>query len=394
MKLTKSALATLTTDKPDHVFWDDAVRGLGVRVRGTAKRWIIQYRLLGRQRRESIGDVSRITLEGARRVARERFARIALGYDPAVEKAKAKAAAAAARLTLGAVSEAYLDAKRGVLRPSSYGDAARYFTKHWQPLRDCPIETVTRATVAARLQEIARQNGRTAAARARSHLSGLYVWAMKEGLCSAVNPVSLTNDPSVGLKSRTRVLADPELRVLWNGCEDDDFGRIVRLLILTGCRRREIGALKWSELDFDTGVMTISAERTKHARVHELALPPITLDILRAAPHRRDYVFGERGAGFSSWSTATAALRRRLSEPLPAWTLHDIRRTFRTGLSRLGVLPHVSELAIGHVRGGVEAIYDRHRYTREVASALALWAEHVTAVVENRPRKVLPLVRA
>jgi hypothetical protein len=63
----------------------------------------------------------------------------------------------------------------------------------------------------------------------------------------------------------------------------------------------------------------------------------------------------------------------------------------RTGLGRLGVPPHVAELAINHAKAGIVAVYDRYTYESEVAAALAQWAEHVTAVVEGRKRKVVPL---
>jgi integrase len=75
--------------------------------------------------------------------------------------------------------------------------------------------------------------------------------------------------------------------------------------------------------------------------------------------------------------------------PLAPWTLHDLRRSMRTGLGKIGVLPHVAELTINHVKGGVEAIYDRHRYEREIKAALALWADHVVGIVEERELKVL-----
>jgi integrase len=77
--------------------------------------------------------------------------------------------------------------------------------------------------------------------------SGLWFW---EGLCE-VNPVVSTNDPSAGIKSRDRTLTDHELRAIWHACRDDDFGRIVRLLVISGCRRSEIGGLKWNEIDLD-----------------------------------------------------------------------------------------------------------------------------------------------
>jgi hypothetical protein len=66
--------------------------------------------------------------------------------------------------------------------------------------------------------------------------------------------------------------------------------------------------------------------------------------------------------------------------PLAPWVLHDLRRTMRTGLGRIGVAPHIAELVINHVRGGIEAVYDRHKYEGEVKAALAAWADHVMTI--------------
>ena len=282
------------------------------------------------------------------------------------------------------------------MRPTTLGQVKRHFAVLWAPLADRPIETVKRADVAARLQEIAKGHGRSAAHAARANLSAIFNWAMREGLCDA-NPVSHTNDPSEGIKPRERVLMDQELVAVWKACQDDDFGRIVRLLILTGCRREEIAALTWSEIDFATGVITIPGTRTKNHRALTLTLPPMALDILRSAPPRdgREFVFGKRGGPFGAWSYSSIALNGRITaaegKPLPGWVLHDLRRTFRTGLGKLGVPPHIAELCINHVKGGVQAVYDKHRYEGEIASALAQWAEHVAALIEGRKSKVVPL---
>jgi len=193
------------------------------------------------------------------------------------------------------------------------------------------------------------------------------------------------------------VLDDGELAAVWAACADDDFGAIVRLLILLGCRREEIGALAWSEIDLDSGVMIIPGTRTKNHRDLELTLPAVALDILMSRPRRegRKYVFGSRGGSFSAWSYSTLRLNARITEargkPLTAWTIHDLDRTIRTGLGRLGVVPHIAELAINHTKGGVEAIYDRHKYRREKAEALEAWAAHVLAAVEGREASVTPL---
>jgi hypothetical protein len=75
-------------------------------------------------------------------------------------------------------------------------------------------------------------------------------------------------------------------------------------------------------------------------------------------------------------------------KPLVRWTLHDLRRTMRTGLGKLGVPPHVAELVINHAKGGIQAVYDKHRYEHEVKQALALWAEHVASIIDGNSKVV------
>jgi integrase len=395
VKLTSSSVAALTLPegKTDHIEWDEALPSFGVRLRGQGKHFIIQYRVGQQQRRESLGDVRKITLDQARQIARQRFAQVELGTDPAAEKAKAREAASAAALTLGSVVTRYIDAKRDTVRRATFEAIVRHLNVLFAPLHRRPLSEIKRAEIAAQLQQIIKDSGRTCAARARSNLGALYTWAMREGLCEA-NPVIGTNDPDPKT-SRDRVLSDSELVSVWNGCGDGNFAKIVRLLILTGCRRREIGSLKWSEIDLTAGIMTISAERTKNGRAHTLTLPPMALDVIRSVPRRDgcDYVFGQ--SGFQRWSGAAhiGALREELGE-MAHWSLHDLRRTFRTGLGKLGVPSHIAELCINHTRGGVEAVYDRHRYEHETASALAQWAAHVAAIIDGRPASNVTRLRA
>ena len=167
----------------------------------------------------------------------------------------------------------------------------------------------------------------------------------------------------------------------------------MKLLILTGCRRDEIGALRWDEINLKTDMLIIHEGRVKNRHALRLPLPAAALDILRAIP-RRDSpcVFGSPGHGFTGWSVAKRKLGARLAGvSLPDWRLHDLRRSMRTGLGRLGIPPHIAELAINHVKKGVLKDYDHYSYEAEIGSALTQWAEHVTAVVEGRKSKVVPL---
>jgi integrase len=395
MKFTKDALAALSPPpgKADHFEWDDELPGFGVRLRGNSKRWVVQYRAGTRQRRESLGDVRRVKLDDARKIARQRFARVELGSDPAAERA-----AAATRLTFGEAAARYLDAKRETMQPESHKATTRYLNVSWKPLHGRALDDIKRPDVAARLQELAKLHGRTAAARARDMLAAMFSWSMREGLCEA-NPVIGTNDPAAGILPRDRVLTDDEIRIVWNACGDDDAGCIVRLLLLTGCRREEIGSLKRAEISLDTGLMIIPGERTKNGRTLTLPLPPIAVSLITeaiaTAVPERTFIFGRGDTGFSGWSAAKLRLDARIvmmtGKTLPRWTFHDLRRTMRTGLGMLGIPPHVGELAVNHVKGGVQATYDRYRYQREIGAALALWAEHLDAVFRDRASKVVAL---
>ncbi|PWT80381.1 MAG: integrase [Acidobacteria bacterium] len=390
MKLTAKTLSTIAAPpgKADHVEWDDATPGFGVRLRGASKTWIIQYRIGRQQRRESLGDVRKVSLDDARTIARQRFALVQLGTDPVAERRREQATA---ELTLTKVAGRYLDAKHGTMRPSSHQAATRYLRKHWAPLAERPLAEIKREHIAARLQELVTENGRIAAARARDCLASMYSWAIREGLCET-NVALATNDPEAGVAARDRILSDAEIKALWQAAGDGDFGRVVRLLLLTGCRRSEIGGLKWSEIS-DDGTLSISGARTKSGRPLVLPLPPAAIALL---PPRgaSEYVFGPRGKPMCNWSNAKLQLDAYIATTTKqtfTWRLHDLRRTMRSGLGRLGVIPHIAELAIGHGPKGLTKVYDRYTYVAEVGSALARWAEHVTALVEERAAKVTAL---
>jgi integrase len=399
MKLTKQSVADLVLPegKADVIFFDDALPGFGVRLRAGGRAvWIVQYRTTRGQRRETLGDVRKLDLDVARAAAKKTFARVLLGADPQGEKAEARQRD---KQILGAVVTRYLEFKQSKLRPSSYGADKRYLTQHWKPLHGLPIHAIKRRDVAVRLSEITAGNGTIAAARARGALSAFFVWAIKDGIADE-NPVTGTNNPAAGTPARDRVLKDHELRSIWNACRDDTFGRIIKLLMLTGARRDEIGGLRWDELDNET--LTIPGTRTKNHHPLVLPLPPAAIDILKAVPRPegRELVFGGRGAAFCAWSYSTLALAARIMEAegrsLAPWRIHDIRRTAATGMAELGVEPHIVETILNHRSGhksGDAGTYNRAVYERQVRAALLMWADHLQSIIDGSDRKVLPMRR-
>jgi integrase len=176
---------------------------------------------------------------------------------------------------------------------------------------------------------------------------------------------------------------------IWNALPEGDYGDIVRLLILTGQRREEIGGLRWSEIAGDT--INLPPNRTKNGLAHFVPLSAPARAILAARPHaERDHVFG-RGdgeAGFAGWSAAKASLDKRLN--LKPWTLHDLRRTCATGMAELGTPPHIVELVLNHIsghKGGIAGIYNHAVNGKERREALDQWATHFMQLV-GKPKPV------
>jgi len=164
---------------------------------------------------------------------------------------------------------------------------------------------------------------------------------------------------------------------------DSDYGWILKLILLTGCRRAEVGDLKWSEIDFEARTITLPRERTKNHQQHTLPLSEPAMEILNSIPRRdgREYLFGRIGpAGFTNWSMSKEDFDRivNLKEP---WTLHDLRRTVRTGLGKLGVQPHIAEAVLNHLPPKLIRTYDRNTYAAEKRDALDKWAGHLKVAV-------------
>jgi integrase len=378
------------------IVFDDTMSGFGYRLRksgGQIRRsYVVQYRRAGATRRLLLGSGEVLSAEQARAAAKKVLAAVALGQDPQANKAARRHRDGH---TLRAMVDDYLASKEGTIRPRTHGALAAYLTgSYFKPLHGMPVDTVTRKDVAARLVAITREHGSIVAARARGALSTFYVWAMGNGLAEA-NPIIGTLKPK-GAEPRERVLEDRELAHIWRAAGDDAYGKVIRLLALTGCRRQEIGGLRWDELNFERGTLTIPAERTKNKREHILPLPSLAMEIIQSVPRRvgRDHLFGTRSPdGLSHWH-AKADLDQCLGNAVRPWRLHDLRRTLATRLCDLGVAPHVVEQILNHQSGhraGVVGTYNRSRYEREVRAAMALWNDHVRALVESGERKIVPI---
>ena len=335
-----------------------------------------------------------MTVTEARKAARIVLARAMTGDDPQGERRRKREQA---KVTLRSVIGEYLAARDGKLRPRTMFEVRRYLTgpAYFGALHAMPIDQIERQHVARQVMRIERESGVATATAARSALSAMFVWAMRTGVAQH-NPLIGAYAPDAA-PSRDRVLSDSELAAVWRACGDDDLGRIVRLLILTGCRRQEVGGMSWDELDRERGLWIIPGARTKNHRAHALPLPAAAWAIIDEVPHRidRDLLFGDRAdQGFAGWHLAKRRLDKRLGDSVKSWGLHDLRRSVATKMADLGVMPHVIEAVLNHQAGtsaASPASTIASTYEREVRAALALWADHVRRLVDGGERKVLSL---
>jgi integrase len=367
------------------IVFDDKLPGFGVRVRAGGRRsWIVQYRIGDKQRRVTLGRVGTLTAEKARKEAKATLGKVHLGRDPQSEKFMERAKA---DVTLAGIVETYLAYAKRKLKPKTLYDVERSLTKQWAPLAGAPVHLIERAAIAKQLNVIATDSGLISANRARSYLSAMFNWAIGQGFVEN-NPAEKTNRVTEE-KSRDRVLNDEELRLIMACAGDDQYGAIVRLLAITGQRREEVGAMRWSEIG--RTVWSLPSNRTKNGLPHEVPLSRQAIGVLDCC-HRiaeRDLLFG-RTAGFSGWSAAKVQLDKRIAierrktnpkaKPMPPWRLHDLRRTVATRMGDLGVQPHVVEAVLNHISGhkaGVAGVYNRSAYAEEKRAALELWGRHI-----------------
>jgi integrase len=193
-------------------------------------------------------------------------------------------------------------------------------------------------------------------------------------------------------RMRQRILTDDELRAVWNGAEvmGYPFGKMVQVLLLTACRRTEVAGMMRSERQ---GVdWIIPAKRHKSKRDFLLPLSTNAVVLLDALPviGRKGFVFTLTGnASYQRYSAGKDALDEACG--VRNWTLHDLRRTARSLMSRAGVDPDHAERALGHVIPGVRGVYDRYESAAEKRSAFEALAGQIRVILVNEPGKVVLL---
>jgi integrase len=431
--------------KRDALAFDDELAGFGIRKFASgAAFYFIKFSVAGRTKRISLGAVLRGNLKAMRMLASDVKARARLGQDVLAEKRTAAEGKQAAKTaaTLGVLVPVYLKEREDDLSDKTHHEATRYLTKacaplhhlvvgtvtrgdqvgvvdlgkRWTPINGHKLEIVSRAHVVGAMDELAKTSGKVTADRAKTSLSTFFGWCIDRSFCD-LNP-TLHIKARAANGSRKRVLSERELAEVWRATlatPDDEYGQIIRLLVLTGQRRSEIADLHWPEVNLAyrylekdrdgerrecvMPVIELPPHRTKNRLAHLVPLNAEALAIIKGIPasKTRNFVFGRGSGGYGGWSKSKAQLDAKIAGArakglgdMEPWTLHDIRRTVATNLREQRFADtHLVELILNHVsgtRGGVAGTYDRSERLDDRRKALELWGTYVAQLV----RKPLP----
>lgn len=367
MRLTDIVVRSLPPpDRGAKIYADDQLDGFGIRVsQGGTRAFVLTH---GRTReRTTIGRYPIISLADARAEAKRILAEQMLG------KHRPKRVLFQDALALFIAEKEQKNRARTIKENERI--LRKYFAAlHRKHLPDLRTDDITRIT-----DKLMDTPGTALHA----------FWAMRTFLRWCVRRRYLAHSPIEGLEaptkvgSRERVLSDKELgQVLKAGSAAGQFGTLMHLLLLTGQRRGEITALHSSWIDREAKTITIPGSIAKNRREHVIPYGDRVKAILDTLP-KEGLLFPGKGTDtpFTGFSKAMMTLRADCE--VADFTIHDLRRTYATGLARLGVAPQTIEALLNHVTGTlslIARIYNRHSYLPEARAAVELWEKHIASV--------------
>ena len=364
MRLTEISVRALKPpSKGVKIYTDDTLTGFGVRVsEGGTKSYVLTHG--PRRERETIGRVRIITLQDARADAKRRMAEYTLG------RRKPKS------IKWDDAKREYLNECKVRLRPSTFETYSYYLDSAFRYGRT-KVVNVSPHDLIKSLDRL--KHAPSSQHHAFTVLRAFMHWAHRRHYLD-LDPTERMQLPQ-GYVPRDRVLTNDELARIWTAAGDDTFGSIIKLLILTGQRRGEITQLKGRMVGAET--ITLPAALSKNKRQHMFPLGDLARTFLRPDQPPDEYFFKTRGktTPFDGYSKCKPKLDKQAG--VYDWTVHDLRRTFASGLASIGVsLPTVERL-LNHISGsfgGIVGVYQRYDYLPEMQDAIERWERHVQAL--------------
>jgi len=380
-------------------YWDSTMPKFGLRVSSTgAKTWITMYWHQGRKRRHTLGSYPDMTLADARERARQSLNEAANGYDPAGEKAAERVAD-----TFAELAAIYLE-KHAKKKKDQGREDERILNKDLLPKwKNIKAKDIRRRDVRAVLDSVIDRGAPIHANRVLALVRKVFNFGISRDIVE-FNPCTAISIPTKP-KSRDRILTPEEIRKVWASIEQDEvrISVLFKLRLITAQRGGELVTMAWDDIDFESAIWTIPAEKAKNGLAHRVPLSPFALKVLAPLIERRnDPQWASRWV-FPNWgpykerkdrsrpadehisNIQKATQRIRLREGCEVdFVGHDLRRTAASYMASMGISRLVISKILNHVESGITAVYDRHSYDREKREALEAWGTRIDDILEKR----------
>jgi integrase len=383
---------------------------LQLRVRANARRgftrsWCFRYQWRGEAVRIVIGHFTgegrsdHMTLQAAREQAQASRKALDQGIDPRRASSRRRATPTPMSLSAAAVGEPH----------SVEALAAEFIERFLRPHRRRPeyaerilshdvlsewkgrdARSIKPREVIELLDKIVDRGRPVMANRVAAVLGQLFKFGVHRNIVET-SPVQLLMRPGGKERPRERALSDDELKAFLRDplacCTRARLAHALKVLLLTGARRGELVAARWSDIDFTAKAWTIRAEVAKTGQARSVPLSDWAVEEFRALKKlakKSPWVLPGNGDGHIQPMVLTRGVARNLTrfekQGIKAFHAHDLRRTCRTALSALKVEPHVAELVLGHKLPGMRGVYDVHSYATEQREALEKWSAHLRVI--------------
>jgi integrase len=343
------------------LYFDENTPGFGIRVGKSRKTWLVTKGARDSRTKVRIGHYPGLSLSEARRKAL-----VALGSP--LQSIKAP--------TFPQARDEFLDVHGAHLKPRSLYQLRGTLRRHFKWTKT--LDKISHSDISGIIEDI---KAPSEAAHAFKDIRTFFNWCV---------PRYLPHSPCGGLKSpskykpRERVLTDEELKKVWNTATEYPLGSIVRLLILTGQRKSEIGSLRFEQINGQE--QTITLPETKNGRSHTFPIGPLAQALIKEVPRDGNFLFMGRvkGQPYNGWGKDKTEFEKLCG--IKGWTLHDLCRTFATNLAALGTPIHVTEKLLNHVSGtmsGIVSVYQRHNYEKECREVVTQWEHRLSGIIKG-----------
>jgi integrase len=371
------------------VRWDSDLSGFGVRTYPSGKKgFVLSYRVDGRKRLLSLGDYGVLTVDEARKMARERLVAVTRGEDPLADRQRAVSGKTMSDLC-DAFVRRHVDAKTGK-RPEglkSGRDVKRRIKVVLAEWGARKASSVTRADVAS----LHHRLGRTApyeANRVLALLSKMFSVARVWGFVDEGHPNPTNGVEKFSEKARERYVTAAEMPRLLAAIEEEKsiyIRGVVWLYLLTGLRREELLRARWEDLDEDRNELVVPD--TKNGSTLVVPLSKTAMQILKALPvvESNPFIFPGRRVGQHLVNITKAWGAMRVAAGLGDVRIHDLRRTVGSWLAQNGATLHLVGKVLGHKSEAPTKIYARLA-TENVKAALGAHERRLLAVAGQKDK--------